>query len=78
MNALLELIKDSPLWDKARAEGEVELVLRQLKRRVGCLSESHKRSIRRMGPARVRALGESLLKFRSRADLVKWLKHTAS
>ncbi len=90
MNALLELIKNSPLWQKARAEGqaageakgiakgEVELILRQLNRRLGAVAESQKKRIRRLDLEKIQALAESLLEFKSRADLVRWLKQNAS
>jgi hypothetical protein len=36
------------------------------------------KSIRKLDLANVEALGESLLEFRSRADLARWLRENAS
>jgi hypothetical protein len=59
-------------------EGEVEMVLRLLKRRIGELPARQKKAIQRLGLAKIEALGESLLEFRSSADLFRWLKQNAS
>lgn len=64
--------------EKGRHEGEVELVLRQLNRCLGALSNFQKKSIRELDLAKIEALGESLLEFESRADLARWLKANAS
>lgn len=59
---------------KGRHQGEVELVLRQLTRRLGPLSRSQRSSIRKLDLAQVEALGEALLEFNSRATLSRWLE----
>jgi hypothetical protein len=64
--------------EKGRHEGEVELVLRQLRRRLGAVSTSQKTLIGRLDPSKIEALGESLLDFKSPADLARWLKKNAS
>jgi hypothetical protein len=61
-----------------RREGQVELVLRQIKRRWGALPLPQKRAIRSLKLAKIETLGESLLDFESRADLFRWLKQNAS
>ena len=63
---------------KGRFEGEVELVLRQLSRRLGSLPMHQKKVIRKLDLEKIEALGESLLEFNSRADLVRWLKNNTS
>ena len=63
---------------KGRHEGEAELVLRLLNRRLGALPASQKSVIRKLDLAKIEALGESLLAFECRADLARWLKQNAS
>jgi hypothetical protein len=55
-------------------EGEIELVLRQLKRRVGVLTASQERAVRKLELPRIEAISEALLDFTSRADLTRWLR----
>ncbi len=64
--------------DRGRREGEVELVLCQLNRRIGAISASQERAIRKLDLARIEALGESLLEFESRVDLTRWLERNNS
>jgi hypothetical protein len=64
--------------EAGRFEGEVELVLRQLSLRLGALPTRQKKVIRKLDIEKIEALGESLLEFNSRADLVRWLKNNAS
>jgi hypothetical protein len=61
--------------EKGRFEGEVELVLRLLSRQLGALPMHQKKAIRKLDLDKIEALGESLLEFNSRADLVRWLKN---
>ncbi len=63
---------------EGRREGEVALVLRQLSRRLGAVSVAQKKLIRSLDLPKIEALGESLLGFKSRADLARWLKKNAS
>ena len=60
---------------RGRQQGEVELVLRQLSRRLGNISGSQEKAIRKLPLASIEALGEALLEFASRADLARWLRH---
>jgi hypothetical protein len=61
-------------WQQGRQEGEVELVLRQLSRRIGAISASQGKAIRKLPLQSIEALGEALLEFASSTDLVRWLR----
>jgi len=58
---------------KGRHQGETEIVLRQLKRRLGSLSAAEETAVRSLTARKVEALGEALLEFASRTDLAAWL-----
>lgn len=64
--------------EKGRHEGEIELVLRQLSRLLGVVPPSRKKQIEKLDLPKIEALGESLLDFKSPADLSRWLKKNAS
>jgi len=55
-------------------QGEMELVLRQLARRLGAIPLRQQRIIRNLPATSVEALGEALLDFHARTDLSLWLK----
>ena len=59
---------------QGRHEGEVELVLKQLARRLGGLSAAQEKSIRKLPLTKIEELGEALLEFTSRADFARWLR----
>jgi len=59
---------------KGRHEEAAEIVLRQLARRLGLLTATQKDRIKKLELAQIEELGESLLDFKTRADLVDWLK----
>ena len=59
---------------EGRQRGEAELVLRLLARRLGEIPETRKRAVRKLPLARIEALGVALLDFRSKTDLINWLK----
>ena len=59
---------------QGRRQGEVELVLRQLGRRLGTVSVAQERAIRKLALPKVEALGEALLQFDADADLRNWLR----
>ncbi len=59
---------------EGRQQGETELVLRLLSRRLGAISSRQAEAVRRLSLAGVEALGDALLDFRSRSDLIRWLK----
>jgi hypothetical protein len=76
-----EVLQRNPLvrfgMNKGRQQGELELVLRLLTRRLGRISAPEDKAIRRLPLSGIEALGEALLDFRTRADLSRWLKvHT--
>jgi len=56
-------------------QGEAELVLKQLGRRLGTLSSSQEKTVRRLPLQKIEALGEALLDFTSLADLTRWLRN---
>ena len=64
--------------EQGRHKGEVDLVLRQLVRRIGTLPVSQQKRIEKLDLPKIEALAESLLDFTSRADLTRWLKQNAS
>ena len=64
----------NPFIRIGRREGTAELVLRQLARRLGSLTATQKNRIKKLELAQIEELGESLLDFKTRADLVDWLK----
>jgi hypothetical protein len=55
-------------------QGQAEMVIRLLNRRVGKLSSSQGKSIRKLPTDKIEALGEALLDFTSIADLRRWMK----
>ena len=80
-----ELMRESVVYQRIVAEsrraalqegaqqGEATLVLRQLSRRFGALSNSIIEKIGRLGTEELETLGEALLDFESLADLDAWL-----
>ena len=57
---------------EGKAEGEVNLVLRQLNRRLGQISSSFISQIRALSVAQLEDLGEALLDFQTDEDLKQW------
>jgi hypothetical protein len=60
---------------KGRQQGEVELVLKLLCRRLGATPDRQEKAVRKLSLERIEALGEALLDFASPADLTRWLRH---
>jgi hypothetical protein len=58
----------------AREEGQREIVLRQLNRKVGPLSEALQARVATLTPDALLTLSEALLDFTEQADLVSWLE----
>jgi hypothetical protein len=58
---------------RGRQEGERSLVLRQLNRRVGTLTETLQAQVEALSLERLEMLGEALLDFTGLADLENWL-----
>jgi predicted transposase YdaD len=61
------------IFGQGRQEGELDLTLRQLRRRCGLLDPDQEVRIRALSLERLEALAEALLDFKSPADLVAWL-----
>jgi len=74
---LLSDIKQSRVYQEARQEGrqegEVRLLIRQLSRRFGKLTDRHETQIANLAIAQLEKLGDALLDFESIADLDRWL-----
>ncbi len=73
--------KNQPIWfAEGREEGyeegrqrEVQLVLRQLHRRIGALTEAQQEQVKALPVEPLEDLGEALLDFTASADLDAWL-----
>jgi len=59
---------------QGRHDGEAELVLKQLARRLGALSAAQQKHVRKLPLSKIEQLGEALLDFTSRDDLSRWLR----
>ncbi len=59
---------------EGRQEGEAELVLRLLTRRIGEVYPELKSQIQALSLTQIEALGEALLEFSQPSDLVNWLQ----
>jgi hypothetical protein len=72
----------APLYqeDRARAiqEGESNLVIRQLNRRLGSISPDLEQRVRQLPLNTLEDLGEALLDFQTEADLINWLENHVS
>jgi len=64
--------------EQGRHKGEIDVVLRQLIRRLGTLPVSQKKRIEKLDLKKIEALAESLLDFTCRTDPTRWLKQNAS
>ncbi|MBD0301285.1 MAG: DUF4351 domain-containing protein [Tolypothrix sp. T3-bin4] len=61
-------------YERGKQEGEQTLVLRQLQRRVGELSQEVRADIQTLSLEQLEALGEALLDFTAIEDLLNWLE----
>ena len=66
-------ITQSRFYQEIRAESEANLVLRQLKRRLGELSVEQEERVRGLSVSQLEDLGEALLDFTVMADLETFL-----
>lgn len=75
---LLSDIKQSRVYQEARQEGrqegEVRLLIRQLSRRFGKLTDRHETQIANLAIAQLEKLGDALLDFENIGDLERWLE----
>ena len=73
----MAVLRESPLaqelFREGQLEGQLELVLRQLTRRVGTLDESLVRRVRGLSSQELEQLAEALLDFSELSDLQAWL-----
>lgn len=75
IEAMLDLqdLKQTKFYQEAFAEGEANLVLRLLHRRIGEIPQNVTERIRKLSAEQLEELGEALLDFESQEDLVNWL-----
>jgi Domain of unknown function (DUF4351) len=59
--------------NRARLDGELKLIFRQLKRRLGNLSIDLEARVKALPLERLEELGEALLDFTQMGDLLTWL-----
>lgn len=63
---------------EGRQEGRRELVLRQLQRRLGAISDDFAERVSKLPDLKVAELGEALLDFRNSADAQMWLDNNST
>ncbi len=76
-----DIMKESVIYQEIRQEGiekgrqqeGISLILRQLNRRIGSVSEELEPKIRQLPLTTLEDLGEALLDFKTEADLLNWL-----
>jgi predicted transposase YdaD len=66
-------LQQTRVYREAVAEGEVKVILRQLKRRVGNVSADLDTQIKTLTLTQLEELGEALLDFSQMGDLVTWM-----
>ena len=69
----LQDLKQTKFYQEAFAEGEANLVLRLLHRRIGEIPQNVTERIRKLSAEQLEELGEALLDFESQGDLLNWL-----
>jgi predicted transposase YdaD len=65
------------IWSEGLQEGEANLVLRLLNRRIGSISPELSPKIRSLSLEQLENLGEALLDFQSLQDLEQWLENSS-
>ena len=65
-------------YERGRQEGELAVILKQLKRRVGEPSPEIQQRIQSLSGNQLETLGEALLDFTSMSDLLNWLESNIS
>ncbi|AFZ05292.1 hypothetical protein Osc7112_0702 [Oscillatoria nigro-viridis PCC 7112] len=63
--------------ERGKIEGEIGLIMRQIVRRVGDVTEEVQTRIQGLSAEQLDDLGEALLDFRSQEDLIAWLESAA-
>ena len=76
IEAMLDLqdLKQTKVYQEAFAEGEANLVLRLLHRKIGEIPQNLTEQIGKLSVEQLEDLGEALLDFEGPADLVNWLE----
>ena len=64
------------VWRQGRREGEAEIVIKLLARRLGALSTSQEKAVRKLSTRKLEGLAEALLDFSSIDDLTQWMRET--
>lgn len=81
-----DIMKESVIYQEIEAQGKqkgrqeegVNLILRQLNRRIGGISIQFSQRIQRLSVEQLENLGEALLDFSSAEDLEQWLKSSGN
>ncbi|MDD1428960.1 DUF4351 domain-containing protein, partial [Dolichospermum sp. ST_sed9] len=71
-------LKNTRYYQEVWYESELNLVMRQLERRIGAFSQDLQVKINKLSVEDLENLGLALLDFTSKADLVIWLNNQAS
>ena len=58
-------------------EGELKIIMRQLRRRIGEIAAELQDQIRELSVMQLEDLAEALLDFEAQTDLVAWLQRSA-
>lgn len=66
-------LQQTRVYQEAKADGEVELVLRLLSRKLGNISPQLQMQVKSLSIDRIESLGEALLDFTSLSELENWL-----
>ncbi len=61
-------------YERGKQEGGQTIIVRQLQRRVGELSQEVKKQVQALSQEDLEALGEALLDFTAMSDLLNWLQ----
>ena len=65
------------VFEKGQGQGESELLLRQLTRRCGELSEEQRQRVKDLSAPQREALAEALLEFKGMEDFQAWLQQSS-
>ena len=71
-------LKNTRYYQEVWYESELNLVMRQLERRIGAFSQDLQVKINKLSVEDLENLGLALLDFTTKADLVVWLNDKAS
>jgi predicted transposase YdaD len=71
-------LKNTRYYQEVWYESELNLVMRQLERRMGGISQDLQVKINKLSVEDLENLGLALLDFTSKADLVTWLNNKAN